>query len=271
MDAELHFDIPLSIAVPLVILCLFLAAYLSAAETAITGASRPRMHRLAQQGNPKAVIVNALLDRKDETVSAVLLGNNVVNIFSASLSTAVLTALFGAAGVIYATLVIGVMIVIFAEVMPKTWALLRADRVALTLAPSIMVTLTILGPMARSVAWISRFFLRLMNVRTDRTPDADEQSDALRGAIELHGEGQTGDSAPAEKAMLRSVLDLGDRTVGDVMTHRGNVVLIDADQPTEAIVSQMLAAPYTRIPLYRGQPDNISRSWSTSMARCAAS
>lgn len=257
MDAELHFDIPLSIAVPLVVVCLLLAAYLSAAETAITGASRPRMHRLAQQGHPRAVIVNALLDRKDEAVSAVLLGNNVVNIFSASLSTAVLTALFGAAGVVYATLAIGVLIVIFAEVMPKTWALLRADRVALALAPSIMVTLTILGPLARGVAWISRFFLRLMNVRTDRTPDAEEQSDALRGAIELHGEGQTGDSAPAEKAMLRSVLDLGDRTVGDVMTHRGNVVLIDADQPTDAIVSQMLAAPYTRIPLYRGEADNV--------------
>lgn len=257
MDAELHFDIPLSIAVPLVVVCLLLAAYLSAAETAITGASRPRMHRLAQQGHPRAVIVNALLDRKDEAVSAVLLGNNVVNIFSASLSTAVLTALFGAAGVVYATLAIGVLIVIFAEVMPKTWALLRADRVALALAPSIMVTLNILGPLARGVAWISRFFLRLMNVRTDRTPDAEEQSDALRGAIELHGEGQTGDSAPAEKAMLRSVLDLGDRTVGDVMTHRGNVVLIDADQPTDAIVSQMLAAPYTRIPLYRREADNV--------------
>jgi Mg2+/Co2+ transporter CorB len=240
-----------------VVVCLFLADYLSAAETAITGASRPRMHRLALQGNPKAVIVNALLDRKDETVSAVLLGNNVVNIFSASLSTAVLTALFGAAGVVYATLVIGVLIVIFAEVMPKTWALLRADRVALALAPSIMVTLTILGPMARGVAATSRFFLRLLNVRTDRTPDAEEQSEALRGAIELHGEGQSGDSAPAEKAMLRSVLDLGDRTVGDVMTHRGNVVLIDADQPTEAIVTQMLAAPYTRIPLYRGEADNV--------------
>ena len=88
-------------------------------------------------------------------------------------------------------------------------------------------------------------------------PEIDEHADVLRGAIELHGEGQSGEAAPAEKAMLRSVLDLGDRTVGDVMTHRGNVVLIDADQPTDSIVTQMLAAPYTRIPLYRGEPDNI--------------
>ena len=257
MEADLQLDVPLYIAGPLVLFCLLLAAYLSAAETAITGASRQRMHRLAQQGSKRATMVNELLDRKDETVSAVLLGNNVVNIFSASLTTAVLTALFGAAGVVYATLAIGVLVVIFAEVMPKTWALLRADRVALILAPSIMITVAILGPMARGVASISRFFLGLMRVRTDSMHDAGEQNELLRGAIEMHGEGQSGDAAPAEKAMLRSVLDLGDQTVGDVMTHRGNVALIDADQPTDSIVTQVLAAPYTRIPVYRREPDNI--------------
>jgi len=257
MEGELQLDLPLWVAGPAVLLCLLVAAYLSAAETAITGASRPRMHRLAQQGNKRAAIVNDLLDRKDETVSAVLLGNNVVNIFSASLTTAVLTALFGAAGIVYATIAIGFMVVIFAEVMPKTWALLRADRVALILAPSIVVTLALLGPMARAVAWLSRFFLGVLGVRVDRMPDADEHADVLRGAIELHGHGQEGDAAPAEKAMLQSVLDLGDRIVADVMTHRGNVALIDIDQPTDSVITQMLSAPYTRIPVYRGEADNI--------------
>jgi Mg2+/Co2+ transporter CorB len=257
METDLHFELPLEIACPLVVLCLALGAYMSAAETAITGASRPRMHRLAQQGNKRASMVNSLLDRKDEAVSAVLLGNSVVNILSASLTTAVLTALFGAAGIVYATIAVGILVVIFAEVMPKTWALLRADRVALMLAPSIVVTLAILGPLARGVAWISRIFLRLIGVHVDRKPEIDEHADVLRGAIELHGEGQTDDAAPAEKAMLRSVLDLGDRTVGDVMTHRGNVVLIDADQSMDSIVTQMLEAPYTRIPVFRGEPDNI--------------
>jgi magnesium and cobalt exporter, CNNM family len=257
METDLHFDLPLEIACPLVVLCLMLGAYMSAAETAITGVSRPRMHRLAQQGNKRAVLINSLLDRKDEAVSAVLLGNSVVNILSASLTTAVLTAIFGAAGVVYATIIVGVMVVIFAEVMPKTWALLRADRVALILAPSIVVTLAILGPMARGVAWVSRLFLRLIGVHVDRRPEIDEHADVLRGAIELHGEGQSDEAVPAEKAMLRSVLDLGDRTVGDVMTHRGNVVLVDADQPMDSIVTQMLGAPYTRIPVYRGEADNI--------------
>jgi Mg2+/Co2+ transporter CorB len=257
MEHELNLHLPLWAAVPAVVLCIALGAYMSAAETAVTGASPPRMHRLAQQGNKRAAMVNRLLARKDETVSAVLLGNSVMNILSASLTTAVLTALFGAAGVVYATVIVGVLVVVFAEVMPKTWALLRADRMALALAPSILFSLALLGPAARAVAWISRVFLTAMGVKVDHKPDAEEHAELLRGAIEMHGSDLTDTDAPAEKAMLRSVLDLGDRTVGDVMTHRGNVALIDADDPPASIVETALAAPYTRIPLYRGEADNI--------------
>jgi Mg2+/Co2+ transporter CorB len=256
MEHDVGTQLSIFVAAPLVVLCLLVSFFLSAAETAITGTSRPRMHRLAQQGNQRAAMVNDLLDRKDQAVSVILLGNNVVNILAASLSTAVLTALFGTAGIVYATVAITALIVLFAEVMPKTWALLRSDRVALTLAPLIVVLLHVLGPLAGGVARIARSLLVLVRVRTE-APSADEHTEMLRGAIELHGEDLTNDAAPAEKAMLRSVLDLGDRTVGDVMTHRGNVVLIDADHPTSTIVAQMLAAPNTRIPLYRGEADNI--------------
>src|SRR5260221_3369502 len=105
MEGGFHPDLPISVASPMVVICLALGAYMSAAETAITGASRPRMHRLAQQGNRRATLVNGLLARKDEAVSAVLLGNSVVNILSASLTTAGLTGLFGPAGNRYATAV----------------------------------------------------------------------------------------------------------------------------------------------------------------------
>src|SRR5258707_3442886 len=108
MEADLHIELPLQVAVPMVVLCLLLGAYMSAAETAITGASRPRMHRLAQQGNRRAALVNGLLDRKDEAVSAVLLGNSAVNILSASLTTAVLTAPFPPARIPVATIALGV-------------------------------------------------------------------------------------------------------------------------------------------------------------------
>ena len=146
-------------------------------------------------------------------MSAVLLGNNVVNILSASLTTAVLTALFGAAGVVYATVV---------DRRPggdlrrgdaqDLGPAARRPRGADRWRPRSSSRSAILGPMARAVAWISRFFLGLLGVRVDRTPDAEEQADVLRGAIELHGHGQADETAPAEKAMLRSVLDLGDRT-----------------------------------------------------------
>src|SRR6201999_1397626 len=177
MEADIDFHLPLWVAGPAVLMCLLLGGYMSAAETAITGTSPPRMHRLAQQGNKRAEQVNRLLDRKDEAVSAVLLGNSVMNILSASLTTAVLTSLFGAAGVVYATMVVGVLVVVFAEVMPKTWALLRADRVALILGPSINVTLIILGPLARAVAWISRLFLWMLGVRTDPSAAAREHAE----------------------------------------------------------------------------------------------
>ena len=143
-------------------------------------------------GQQARAMVNRLLARKDEAVSAVLLGNSVMNILSASLTTAVLTVVFGAAGVVYATVIVGILVVVFAEVMPKTWALLRADRMALALAPSILFSLALLGPAARAVAWISRVFLSAMGVKVDRTHDAEEHDELLRGAIEMHGTGASG-------------------------------------------------------------------------------
>ncbi len=257
MEPEIKLDISLELAAPLVLLCLMAASYLSAAETAITGVSRPRMHRLAQQGNRRAKLVNALLERKDEVVSATLIGNSVLNIFAASLTTAVLTSLFGSAGVAYATIFVTVLVVLFVEVLPKTWALLHADRVALVLAPTLNGVLKVIGPVARAATRAARLSLNLIGVRAHSHDDAQAQDDMLRGAIELHGEGLADEAAPAEKAMLRSVLNLGDLTVGDVMVHRGNVVLIDARLPVTTIMAQALAAPYTRIPLYRDEPDNI--------------
>ncbi len=257
MEAEIHLDVSLQVAVPLVLACLFAAGYLSAAETAITGVSRPRMHRLAQQGSRRAALVNGLLDRKDAVVSATLIGNSVLNIFSAALATKVLTDLFGTAGVFYATLAMTVLVVLFVEVLPKTWALVQADRMALMLAPSLNIVLMFLGPISSAAARAARFFLGLLGIHNRSEDEAQAQDDMLRGAIDLHGTGQSDEAAPTEKAMLRSVLDLGDLTVGDVMTHRGNVALIDADLPIDEIVTQALVTPYTRIPLYRGEADNI--------------
>jgi Mg2+/Co2+ transporter CorB len=256
MDPDFNFGVGPEIAGPLVLLCLAVSAFFSAGETAITGASRPRLHRLAQTGNRRATIVNQLLDRKDHVLSAMLLGNNVVNILAASLTTAMLTDAFGAAGVFYATIVVTVMVVIFSEVLPKTWALLHADRVALVLARPMRFSVALLGPPAAAFAAIARCLMRLLRVKAPAHA-ADAADEMLRGAIDLHGEGGHEPGAPAEKQMLRSVLDLADLYVSAVMTHRANVEALDIDMPTDTLVEAALKSPHTRLPLWRGQPENI--------------
>jgi Mg2+/Co2+ transporter CorB len=256
MNADFDFGIGPEIALPLVLLCLAVSAFFSAGETAITGASRPRLHRLAHLGNRRADIVVALLERKDRVLSAMLLGNNVVNILAASLTTAMLTEAFGAAGVVYATVVVTVMVVVFSEVLPKTWALLHADRVALILARPLRLSAALLGPPAAAFAAIARSLMRLLRVKAP-VHESTAAAELLRGAIDLHGEGGQQPEAPTEKKMLRSVLDLAGLNVSAVMTHRANVEAFDIDLPSDQLVDLALKSPHTRLPLYRGQPENI--------------
>jgi len=256
MEPELHIGLTPELAAPLVLLCLAVSAFFAASETAVIGASRPRMHRLAQQGNARARQLQTLFDDQESVISALLLGNNMVNILAASLSTAVLTDLFGQAGVFYATIAVTFMVVLFAEVLPKTYALLNADRIALVLAPAIRLSVLVLRPISGMLASIVKVMMRVMRLPVDRPSDTAAAADeTLRGAIEMHGASVA--DAPEEKHMLRSILDLGDRTVVSVMTHRADMNLIDIDLPVPEILDQVLASPHTRIPLYRAQPDNI--------------
>jgi Mg2+/Co2+ transporter CorB len=150
-----------------------------------------------------------------------------------------------------------VLVVLFAEVMPKTWALMQADRVALALAPVLGVSLRLLGPTARAVSALARFFLRLLGVRRTPGQDAHAQDELLLGAIDLHGVGGHEPEAPTETRMLRSVLELADVAVSAVMTHRANVESFDIDMPVDRLVDLALKSPHTRLPLYRGQAENV--------------
>jgi Mg2+/Co2+ transporter CorB len=256
---DIGLDDNLWLAAAIVIACLAVSGFYSLAETAITAVSRPRMHRLAQQGNRRALIVNELLENKERTISALLLGNNVVNTLTAALTTVVLTGLFGDAGVVYATIIVSALVVVFAEVLPKTLAIVDADRFALSVAPSVRLQLFVLGPLAHALSALVAAIMRLLRLG----PSGDAQqasSEALRGAIELHGETlatEVESEAPTERAMMRSVLDLSNLTVAAVMRHRGDMELIDAGLPPEEIVARVLISPYTRIPIYREKPDDI--------------
>ena len=244
------------ITIGAIVVLLAFGAFFSGAETALTGASRARMHQLEQEGSRGARMVNRLREHKEQMIGALLLGNTVINILSSALATSVAIGLFGDRGVIYATVLMTVLVLIFAEVMPKTYAINYADHSALALAPPVRWVVSVLTPVTTSVSWIVRMLLGLfgIQVRTDALASNEEE---LRGAIELHRGVDTEEEIKEERAMLRSILDLTNVEVGEIMTHRRNVVMIDATLPPSEIVDAVLNSAFTRVPLWQGEPDNI--------------
>ena len=237
-----------------IVLLLVLLAFFGAAETALTSASKPMMHTLASEGNRRAALVNKLLQRRERLLGSILLGNTLVNILAASLSTSLAIAAVGEAGVAYATAVMTVVVLVFAEILPKTFAIRHANPVSLAIAPVMKLIVALLGPIIHAVHIFVNLLLRLMGAQARNVTDLDESMAELRGAIEVH-------AAPAEvrdeRLMLRSILDLNDVEVGEVMTHRSNAATLDADQPPGQLITAILASPYTRLPLWRDTPDNI--------------
>ena len=234
---------------------LVLSAFFSGSETALTAASRARMHTLEQQGDRRAVLVNDLFLHKDRLIGAILLGNNLVNILASALATSLLIGLAGEAGVAYATLGMTMLVLIFAEVLPKTYAIHHADGVALKVARIMRLVVQVFSPVTLAVQWIVRLTLSLLGARIVSPLGSGLSEEELRGAIELHaGEGEEEKRA---REMLRSILDLADIDVEEIMIHRSNMATIDASQPVGKIVDEVLASPYTRLPLWRDDPDNI--------------
>jgi len=234
---------------------ILLSAFFSGSETALTTASRPRMHHLARKGNKRAALVNRLDEQKERLIGGILLGNNIVNILASALATAAFVRLFPDTGVLYATVVMTALVLIFAEVMPKTYAISNPSRVALSVAPTINIVVLLLSPVVGAVQWIVRMVLRTFGVQVDRMARVLSPEEELRHAIALHG--RESGLVKREQNMLESVLDLNDVEVEEVMVHRKNMVMLDADESPEEIVKKVLTCPHTRIPLWRGEPENI--------------
>ncbi len=238
-----------------IFLLLIMSGFFSGSETALTAASRVRMHTAARNGSKRAELVLAMLEQKDRLIGAILLGNNLVNILASALATSFFLKLFGESGVVYATLVMTLMVLIFSEVLPKTYALGHADQVALKVSPVIKLVIKIFAPIVLTVQWIVINTLKLFGVQIRHEVSAEEAEEELRGAIELH-DGEDPD-VQQERVMLRSILELDDVIVGEIMTHRRNVVMLDIDRPIDENVDAILESPYTRLPLYKEDTDNI--------------
>lgn len=257
MNAE--FDTMTLIILGCIVLLLLISAFFSGAETAFTAASRARLHALESQGNRRAGRVNDMRRQMERVIGAILLGNNLVNITASALATSALIAIFGETGVIYATIGMTVLVVIFGEIMPKTYAINNADRVALTVAPILRLFVWLFSPVTRVVQLLVNAVLRLFGVRIKTEIGSDQTEEELRGAIDLHLTAAAVDEEEVRHAgaMLHSILDLNDVSVADIMVHRSNVLTIDVGEPPAAIVDQVLASQFTRIPLWENEPDNI--------------
>lgn len=238
---------------------LVLSSLFSGSETALTAASRPLMHELEKDGNPRAAMVNRLLEKREQLIGTILLGNNLVNILASALATSVMITVFGEAGVVYATAGMTVMVLIFGEILPKTAALTHTTGMALAVAPIFKVLVWVFAPVTVVLQYIVRLTLKVFARSGGQGHSSTLMLAELRGVIDLHTRAMAEVSADVsqERAMLRSVLDLSDVEVSEIMVHRRNLVMLDAGQPVEDIVEQVLKSPYTRLPLWSGSPDNI--------------
>ena len=238
-----------------IVVLLLLSAFFSGSETALISISRARLHHLERRGNRRARLVNRLTDNREQLLGAILLGNNAVNIFASALATSVMIGLFGEAGIAYATITMTLLVLIFAEVLPKTYALRNADRIALAVAPVMRVMVIVLSPVTLAVQAVVRATLALLGAAASDDDKALSAEQELRGAIDLHSRG--GAIVKQERDMLGSILELEEVEVSEIMVHRKGMTVINADAPASQTIERVIASPYTRIPLWRGDPDNI--------------
>ncbi|AZG78046.1 MULTISPECIES: HlyC/CorC family transporter [Methylocystis] len=242
-------------AVGIVIVCVFLSAVFAGSETALTAASHARMHSLEKEGDKRAAAVNRLLRQRNRMIAALLLGGTLVNIGGSAFTTSVLVVVAGDNGAVYATVIMTVLLLVFAEVLPKTLAINHPDETSLRVAKFIAPFVRVVGPLLAGVEYIVRMVLALAGVEVGHGRTVRSPYDELKSAVDiLHDEGNV---ERAARDMFGGVLDLQVLHVSDVMIHRTKMRTIDADLPPDQIVREVLSSPFTRMPLWRERPDNF--------------
>ncbi len=234
------------------------SAFFSGSETAMTAASRARIYALSGQGNRNASRVERMQEQMERVIATLLLGNTFVNNAAAAITTVIFANYFTEAGgalPLIAAVSITAVIFIFSEVLPKTYAINNPERMSLFVAPLLSLLVRITYPLTHVTQIIINGILGLFGVKVVREPGAEESIEELRGAIDLHSE--SAEEIREAGAMLHSILDLDEVPVSDIMVHRRGVTTIDADLPIGDLVQLVLESPHTRIPLWRGEPDNI--------------
>ncbi|RBI74608.1 hypothetical protein DQW77_06590 [Roseovarius sp. TE539] len=234
---------------------LVLSGLFSGSETALTAASRGKLRARADKGDGGAQRALDITEDNERLIGSVLLGNNLVNILAASLATALFTRVFGESGVALATLVMTLLVLVFAEVLPKTYAITNAEAAASRAAPAINLVIKVFSPVVSAVRWFVRGILRMFGVQADPDSQILAVREEIAGALYLgHSEGVV---EKEDRDRILGALDLGERAVEEIMLHRSQIEMINARSTPDSILEQCLNSNHTRLPIYRDDPDNI--------------
>ena len=249
-------EIPLHILIGSIFGLIILSAFFSGSETSLTSASKPRMHNLARTGKKNAKIFEELFKNKEMLICTILFANNLVNILASAIATKILIELTNNEGILYATIIMTLMILIFGELIPKTLALSKADQFALKIAPFMKVLVYILYPLTVTLNFVATSILKIFGVNYlnfKKEEVSEKREEELRGAIDLHGE----DSSKDEKNMLKSILDLDDITVGSIMIPRKDIFSLPSNIKYNELITKLNNSPHSRIPIWEKNPENI--------------
>jgi len=243
------------IMIGIILTLLVCSGFFSSSETALTAASRVRMHAAEKDGDRRATVVSRLLNMREKLLGGILLGNNLVNNLAAVLTTALFTKVFGGSAVALAaaTVAMTTLIVIFAEVLPKTYAISQPDKLALIVARPISLIIKILSPIVLLVQVIVNVVLRVFGIDTNAS--AWTAADEIKGAVDLHL--QEGGVAKRARDQIYGVLEIGELAVEDVMIHRSNLSMVDLAMPTDELIKGVLASGHSRLPVYSDNSDNV--------------
>ncbi len=230
---------------------LLFSAFFAAAETAITTASEGKIHSLSKHGNKNARIISNLRKDKNSLISALLFGNNAVNIMASSMITTFTINHYGEEFLVYSTAFMTVIIIVFGEILPKTYAVHNALATSLFVAPVLFVIFQILRPFASVMNLITRFFLSFSKKNEGKSLAIDE----IRGTIDLYH--HLGNVLKYDRDMLDNILEMSDVEVGHIMTHRKNIYSLSIDENVDDLIEKVLDSTYSRIPIWEDNPENL--------------
>ena len=230
-----------------------ISAYFSSSETAMMALNRYRVKHLAENNHPGARRANALLERPDRLIGLILLGNNFVNILAAQIATIIGLRLLGEDGLLITTAILTIVILIFAEVLPKTYAALHPEAIAFPSSLLLRILMSLFYPFVWLVNAISNTMLTVFDIDPGKRGDDPLDREELRTVVK-----EAGAMIPTKhKQMLTGILDLEKATVEDIMVPRAEIVAIDLDGEWNEVLTQLEACRHTRLPCYRGNPDNV--------------